>query len=182
MIGRRLFDVFPEARGSVFEENCARVLQTKTALSFEFEFAAPPHQNWYEIRIYPEKNGIAVFSQVITERKRAEAVLSESESHFRQLAEFLPQPAWICLPDGRCDYLSRQWVEFTGVPAAQQLDFGWLSQVCAGGPGRADSPRGKRRQRLARPSKSSSGSVTMVAITIGSTCAQLRCAMQRAGS
>jgi two-component system CheB/CheR fusion protein len=130
VIGRRLFDVFPDVRGSVFEENCARCLQTKTALSFEFELAAPPHQNWYEVRIYPEKNGIAVFFQVITERKRSEAALSESESHFRQLAEFLPQPAWICLPDGRCDYLSRQWVEFTGVPAGQQLDFGWLSQVC----------------------------------------------------
>ncbi len=130
VIGRRLFDVFPEARGSVFEENCARVLQTKTVLSFEFEFVAPPHQNWYDIRIYPEKNGIAVFFQMITERKRAEAALSESESHFRQLAEFLPQPAWICLPDSRCDYLSQRWVEFTGGSAAQQLDFGWLSQVC----------------------------------------------------
>ena len=131
VIGRGLFEVFPEARGSVFEENCARVLQTKTALSFEFEFGAPSHRNWYEIRIYQEKNGIAVFFQVITERKRVEAALSESEAHFRQLAEFLPQPAWICLPDGRCDYLSRAWVEFTGVPAARQLDLGWLSQVCA---------------------------------------------------
>ena len=129
VIGRRLFDVFPEARGSVFEKNCTRCLQTKTALSFEYENAAPPHQNWYEIRIYPEKNGIAVFARVNTKRKRAEAVLSESESHFRQLAEFLPQPAWICLPDGRCRYVSRQWVEFTGVPAEQQLDFGWLSQI-----------------------------------------------------
>jgi two-component system, chemotaxis family, CheB/CheR fusion protein len=70
-IGWRLFDVFPEARGSVFEENCARCLRTKTALSFEFEHAAPPHRKWYEVRIYPEKNGIAVFSHVITARKRA---------------------------------------------------------------------------------------------------------------
>jgi two-component system, chemotaxis family, CheB/CheR fusion protein len=69
VIGRRLFDVFPEARGSVFEENCARCLQTKSALSFEFEYAEPLHHDWYEIRIYPEKNGIAIFSRVITERK-----------------------------------------------------------------------------------------------------------------
>ena len=130
LIGRRLFDVFPEARGSVFEENCTRCLQTKLALSFEVELGAEPQQNWYEVRVDPEKNGLAVFSRVITARKRAEAALMESESHFRRLAEFLPQPAWICLPDGRCDYLSRRWVEFTGVPAAQQLDFGWLSQVC----------------------------------------------------
>jgi two-component system, chemotaxis family, CheB/CheR fusion protein len=129
VIGQRLFDVFAEVRGSVFEENCARCLQTKTALSFEFEYAAAPHQNWYEVHIYPEKNGIAIFSRVITGRKRAEAALWESEAHFRQLAEFPSQPAWICQPDGRCDYLSRQWVEFTGLPEAQQRDFGWLAQV-----------------------------------------------------
>src|SRR6185295_1184485 len=77
----------------------------------------------------PEKNGIAIFAQAITARKQAEAALWDNESHFRRFAESLPQPAWICLPDGRCDYLSRQWVEFTGVPDAQQLDFGWLAQV-----------------------------------------------------
>ena len=36
---------------------------------------------------------------------------------------------WTCRPDGLCDYLSPQWVEFTGVPEAQQLGFGWLDQV-----------------------------------------------------
>ncbi len=131
VIGRRLFDAFPEARGSVFEENCAQCIRTKTALTFEAGFAADLDENWYDVRVYPEKNGIAVFSQVITERKRAEAALRESQSHFRQLAESLPQPVWMCLPDGFCDYLSPQWVEFTGVPEAQQLGFGWLDQIHA---------------------------------------------------
>jgi PAS domain S-box-containing protein len=129
VIGRRLFDAFPEARGSVFEENCARCIHTKTALSFEVEFAVARYENWYDVRVYPEKNGIAIFSQAITARKQEEAALWESESHFRRFAESLPEPAWICLPDGRCVYLSRQWVEFTGVPDARQLDFGWLAQV-----------------------------------------------------
>ena len=65
----------------------------------------------------------------ITERKRAEEALRESESRFRQLAESLPQLVWTCQPDGPCDYLNRQWVEFTGVPEAQQHGFGWLEQL-----------------------------------------------------
>ncbi len=65
----------------------------------------------------------------ITERKKAEEALRESESRFRQIAESLPQLVWTCQPEGPCDYLSRQWVEFTGLPAAQQLGFDWFNQV-----------------------------------------------------
>ncbi len=72
VIGRRLFDAFPEARGSVFEENYSECIRSKTALSFEAELAVAPYENWYEVRVYPEKNGISVFFQVITERKQAE--------------------------------------------------------------------------------------------------------------
>src|SRR6185312_6081056 len=55
--------------------------------------------------------------------------LRDSESRFRQLAESLPQLVWTCEPSGECDFLSRQWLEFTGVPAAEQLGFGWLAQI-----------------------------------------------------
>jgi two-component system CheB/CheR fusion protein len=65
----------------------------------------------------------------ITEMKRAKAALRDSETHFRQLAATLPQLVWTCFPDGRYDYLSPQYIEFTGVPEAQQLGFRWLDQV-----------------------------------------------------
>ena len=36
---------------------------------------------------------------------------------------------WTCAPDGYCDYLSRQWVEYTGRPAEEQLGSGWAEHV-----------------------------------------------------
>ncbi len=51
----------------------------------------------------------------ITDRKRAEAALRESEGRLRSLTEALPQLIWTSAPDGDCDYLNRQWVEYTGV-------------------------------------------------------------------
>ncbi|MCX5649678.1 MAG: PAS domain S-box protein, partial [Planctomycetota bacterium] len=65
----------------------------------------------------------------ITDRRRAEAALRESERRFRELAESLPQLVWTCRGDGPCDYLSPQWVEYTGIPEAEQLGSGWLEQL-----------------------------------------------------
>jgi PAS domain S-box-containing protein len=65
----------------------------------------------------------------IDDRKRAEQALGESERRSRQLAESLPQLVWTCLPEGSCDYLSPQWVEYTGIAEAPQLGAGWLDQI-----------------------------------------------------
>jgi two-component system, cell cycle sensor histidine kinase and response regulator CckA len=47
----------------------------------------------------------------------------------RSLMEALPLLVWTCTTDGACDYLSRQWLEFTGVPASEQLGTGWLNAL-----------------------------------------------------
>jgi PAS domain S-box-containing protein len=60
---------------------------------------------------------------------RIEDALRESESRFRQLAESLPQLVWTCRADGTCDYISPQFVAYTGVPEAKQLGFDWLRQI-----------------------------------------------------
>ncbi len=47
----------------------------------------------------------------------------------RTLVESLPQLVWTSLPDGRCDYLSPQWVAYTGLPPRGQLGYDWTEQV-----------------------------------------------------
>lgn len=65
----------------------------------------------------------------ISERKAAEVELRTSEERLRTLAESLPHLVWTCRADGWCDYLSRQWVEYTGRPAEEQLGAGWADHV-----------------------------------------------------
>jgi len=72
VIGKNLFDAFPEAKGSLFEKKYSEALKTKKQTSFEAYFEIPPYANWYDVRVYPAKNGISVYFLVVTEQKKVE--------------------------------------------------------------------------------------------------------------
>ena len=79
-----------------------------------------------------EDGNLTGFTKVLrdlTERKQFEERLYESQMFFRMLAESLPQLVWTCRADGECDYLSPQWVSYTGIPETEQLGFGWINQL-----------------------------------------------------
>ena len=72
VLGYPLFGAFPEARGSVFEEHYRSAIKEKKFRSFEVFFDIQPYRNWYEVRVYPQENGLSVFFQITTQRKEAE--------------------------------------------------------------------------------------------------------------
>ncbi len=61
--------------------------------------------------------------------KAAEAALRRSDERYRTLIATLPQLVWGCRADGGCDYLSPQWVAYTGVGMDEQLGLDWLDRV-----------------------------------------------------
>ena len=65
----------------------------------------------------------------VTAQRESEAALDASRARFQQLSESLPLLAWTFTTAGRCDYLSPQWVAYTGIPESAQLDRAWLEQV-----------------------------------------------------
>jgi PAS domain S-box-containing protein len=72
VLNRKLFQTFPEAKGSIFEEKYTLGVKEKCFISFEAYFGLAPYENWYDVRIYPFEDGISVFFQVITERKQTQ--------------------------------------------------------------------------------------------------------------
>ncbi|HYE31351.1 MAG TPA: PAS domain-containing protein [Methylomirabilota bacterium] len=65
----------------------------------------------------------------ITERKRFIDELQESKERYRTLLDALPQLVWTALPDGRFDFVSRQWSTYTRKSAHTQLGWGWLESL-----------------------------------------------------
>ena len=65
-----------------------------------------------------------------------------SQARFKQLLETLPQLAWTALPDGRLNYCSQRWSDYTHAPVETLLGWGWEALVHPD-----DLPEGLRRWR-----------------------------------
>jgi PAS domain S-box-containing protein len=61
----------------------------------------------------------------ISESKKAQSALRESEVQFRTLAENIPQLAWMANPDGWIFWYNNRWFEYTGTTPAQMQGWGW---------------------------------------------------------
>ncbi len=61
----------------------------------------------------------------ITERKRAEDALRQSEEQFRALANAMPQLVWMANPDGWIFWYNQRWYEYTGTTPEQMEGWGW---------------------------------------------------------
>ncbi len=80
-------------------------------------------------KLLDDQNQVVVYVTDLTQSKRAEAALRESESRFRVLSECMPQKVWIARPDGQVDYVNNMLVEYAGVPADQLMEWGWQKLI-----------------------------------------------------
>lgn len=113
--GRSMRDIAPQHDDHWFEVY-GRVAVTGEPVRFE-NFSTPLDRWWsvYAFKIgAPERRRVGVLFNDITERKRAERALRESEEDYRHAAELNPQVAWTAQPDGQLDRVAPRWKEWTG--------------------------------------------------------------------
>jgi PAS domain S-box-containing protein len=71
-----------------------------------------------------------VLSQERLQRASDEALLlRDRELHYRTLSEALPHLVLTCDAAGDCDFLSKQWYDYTGLPEQASHGLAWLDAV-----------------------------------------------------
>ncbi len=78
MLGRVLWEIFPEAVGSEFERAYLRAMNERVTTTAESYYL--PLKAWFEARAYPSEDGISIFFRNVTDRKVAEQNLREVQA------------------------------------------------------------------------------------------------------
>ncbi|MFN2508351.1 MAG: PAS domain-containing protein, partial [Chthoniobacterales bacterium] len=82
MIGRRIWDIYPEAKGGTFYQYAHRAVETQRPQQFEQYYER--WKCWLETRIYPAPDGVVVFRANINERKEQEALVDASDRKLQE--------------------------------------------------------------------------------------------------
>jgi PAS domain S-box-containing protein len=123
VIGQLLCELLPVNRTGGFVEKYVRVVETGVPLEEEFPLhpTAGLTASWLHHQVVRVGDGVAITSQDVSERKRAEAALRASEERFRCAFEFAPIGVALTATDGRWLQVNRSLCELTGYAEPELL-------------------------------------------------------------
>ncbi len=128
LMGRGIWDEFPAAVGTRFQEEYERAAREQQPVQFE-AYYPPPLDAWYEVRAYPSDDGLSVYFQNINERIAAQRALQESEERYRSLIEASSAIVWRTPASGEFGGPQPGWSAFTGQGPEAYGGMGWMGCV-----------------------------------------------------
>ncbi len=128
LMGRGIWDEFPAAVGTLFQQEYERAAREQQPVQFE-AYYPPPLDAWYEVRAYPSEDGLSVYFQNINERVSTQRALQESEERYRSLIEASSAIVWRTPASGEFGGEQPGWSAFTGQGPDAYAGMGWMECV-----------------------------------------------------
>ncbi|HVD28119.1 MAG TPA: SpoIIE family protein phosphatase, partial [Mycobacteriales bacterium] len=86
LLGKVLWDAFPDAVNSIFEDSYRSAVHSGVTVSFDAYYPAPL-DGWYELRAWPTPDGLSVYFLEVTERRRVQDRAERSAQRLAILAQ-----------------------------------------------------------------------------------------------
>lgn len=127
LIGQNIWDVFPDAVEQPVYKAYHKAVETQQTQVFEDYYQ--PLDKWFENRVYPSSEGLSIFFSDITEKKKAEELLINSEKSLDSFVNNLGDPLFvkddqsrlILVNDAFCDLFSLSREQILGKTLAEDL-------------------------------------------------------------
>ncbi len=138
-IGKTDYEFFPKEEADVFWEKDNNVFQSKRPVineEFLTDRLGKRHIISTKKSLFLNEKGeevlVGIIRDITAEKelevlKRSEETLRESEEQFRQLANAIPQLAWITDETGSIHWYNQRWYDFTGTDLEEMQGWGWQS-------------------------------------------------------
>ncbi|WP_436932597.1 PAS domain S-box protein [Halosimplex halobium] len=108
LVGRNVWDAFPEAVGTTFQEHYERARETGESVSFEAYF--PPLDTWFDVSVHPSESGLSVYFRDVTERKARERELERYE----RIVETVEDGIYVVDEDGYFTQVNETYAAMVG--------------------------------------------------------------------
>ncbi|MEJ7807322.1 MAG: PAS domain-containing protein, partial [Telluria sp.] len=125
LVGLTHWEAWPGSEALPLGAHYKRAMDTRTAVHFEQEYRHEGQDRCFKISAYPYANGLALLYTDVTDRKVHERRIEESNHRFLQLANTIPQLAWVADPTGYIDWYNERWYDYTGTTLEQMQGWGW---------------------------------------------------------
>ncbi len=139
VLGRQLSEtIIPVSFREAHNKGFKRFLQTGEGplLNKRIEITAlhrKGHEFPVELSITPlqlsDRLIFSAFVRDITERKKADAALRESELRFRNMADTAPVMIWVSGRDTLYNFFNKAWLDFTGLTIERGMGSGWADTI-----------------------------------------------------
>jgi PAS domain S-box-containing protein len=131
IIGKRLREIVSASEAEAWADIYRKVLVNGEPIQFERELVETGrHLELSAFRVDTvDRQQVAVLFKDVSERRRAEAAVRESEARFRNMADRAPVMMWVTDSAGYCTHLNSRWYEFTGQAVGAGEAYGWLEAI-----------------------------------------------------
>jgi two-component system cell cycle sensor histidine kinase/response regulator CckA len=108
LLGVSLWELYPDIIGTELESAYRRAMDQRIPVCLDYHYRTT--DTWWKNRFFPAREGLAVFATDITERKRVEEALRQSEEKYRLVVDNA-QEAILIAQDGMLRFVNPKAVD-----------------------------------------------------------------------
>lgn len=124
LIGQHVWTESPGLQSSIFGKLYMKAMETMQYIHVE-EYS-DALDKWLQVDVYPNEAGLAIFLRDISEEKKAERQIKESEELYRKIVETAQEGIWMIGSDGKTTFVNSTMAKILGYERQEMIGKDFL--------------------------------------------------------